>query len=674
MAEFNILEHLDKLKPDGGKNVRDGDHSYLCPVCEASNFKVNHSNGKWTSFGCNCAIDEPGKQRIRNTLSPIQKHSIDQNEKLCKTNSKTTYTYHDLHGNPIHNVYRQEKIGQKKEFRQGIHPDRSDIRTVKESASQALPYRLHEASMMVDSRDTLIFWVEGEKAADAMWSIGLPAITTVGGSNRYSTKRDAGHFPGNRLILVPDLDVPGFNYALKILKDHPGAQLLLPYYDKTEYHKNYPKSHGRDIADWIVDGASAYQIKSGIGLIPDKLTAEEFLARHCGVAEHTAQPNNIYDILNAYLEALIHDDLESRLCLQQQLSTKGLRGTELAAEVLNTIKTRYQKSDSRRKTSCCAIDLKSIQPTAYLIDGLVAKATVNMTDGPSGSGKTSYEIEKCMAIIEGRPCFDRSQAPVQGSVLYIATDSGASDFLSTLTSCGYVDHAAFDSDSQHRFYVWADDITNNVEAWTATPKNLIQLIEFVKEHEIAYVVIDSSKAVLSRAGIDYADNRTVCNLITMMRETLCQVTGVAITFINHDGVADGAAAGAKAWTENVSMRTRLEVDVNTQGQRFTKATIRKDRVNGSNERSFSYRLTDEAGFVLAHGCEVAQTCEEELVAVLEQATRNGKDCLTRQEILELMPKGRSHKTIDNTISMIIRDQSSMVQRAGRARYKLRSFE
>ena len=69
---FDILQHLDQLKPDGGTNNLRGDHSFHCPVCEAPNFKVNVVTGKWFSYGCDCASTEAGKRAIREALSPAR--------------------------------------------------------------------------------------------------------------------------------------------------------------------------------------------------------------------------------------------------------------------------------------------------------------------------------------------------------------------------------------------------------------------------------------------------------------------------------------------------------------------------------------------------------------------------------------------------------------------------
>ena len=47
MSKFDMRNHVDKLRRDGGKDNSNGDTSYHCPVCDAPNFKVNIKTGKW---------------------------------------------------------------------------------------------------------------------------------------------------------------------------------------------------------------------------------------------------------------------------------------------------------------------------------------------------------------------------------------------------------------------------------------------------------------------------------------------------------------------------------------------------------------------------------------------------------------------------------------------------
>ena len=67
---FDILQHLDQLEPDGGTNNPRGDHSYKCPACGASNFKVHVVSGKWGAYGCECSstAQRPHPKTLRTFL------------------------------------------------------------------------------------------------------------------------------------------------------------------------------------------------------------------------------------------------------------------------------------------------------------------------------------------------------------------------------------------------------------------------------------------------------------------------------------------------------------------------------------------------------------------------------------------------------------------------------
>jgi hypothetical protein len=65
MAEFNPLDHLDKLEPDGGKPRANGDESFFCPHCGGKNFFVNMNDGRYVCIGSRCHPDD-----IRNSWVP----------------------------------------------------------------------------------------------------------------------------------------------------------------------------------------------------------------------------------------------------------------------------------------------------------------------------------------------------------------------------------------------------------------------------------------------------------------------------------------------------------------------------------------------------------------------------------------------------------------------------
>ena len=57
-----------------------------------------------------------------------------------------------------------------------------------------------------------VFVVEGEKAADAAWGIGLPATTAAHGT-QGARKTDWSPLAGREVVILPDADEPGRAYA-----------------------------------------------------------------------------------------------------------------------------------------------------------------------------------------------------------------------------------------------------------------------------------------------------------------------------------------------------------------------------------------------------------------------------------------------------------------------------
>jgi hypothetical protein len=101
-------------------------------------------------------------------------------------------------------IARIEQANGKKTFRQ--FTPHGDGFAVGGLVKEGLPlYRQH------DLIGEPILVVEGEKAADAAWSIGIPATTSSGGSTN-AAKTDWSALAGKRVVLWPDNDPPGEKY------------------------------------------------------------------------------------------------------------------------------------------------------------------------------------------------------------------------------------------------------------------------------------------------------------------------------------------------------------------------------------------------------------------------------------------------------------------------------
>lgn len=119
-----------------------------------------------------------------------------------------TYDYRDLDGNLVMQVCRYdfEHEGKRdKTFRQR-RPDPSARSgwSWKMDGVRFVPYRLAEIREAIDE-GSVVFFVEGEKAADAVAGLGVPATTNPMGAGKWFPDL-VEHFAGADVVIIPDRD------------------------------------------------------------------------------------------------------------------------------------------------------------------------------------------------------------------------------------------------------------------------------------------------------------------------------------------------------------------------------------------------------------------------------------------------------------------------------------
>ncbi|QNJ14848.1 hypothetical protein SynA18461_02217 [Synechococcus sp. A18-46.1] len=355
---FDILQHLDQLKPDGGTNNPRGDQSFHCPNCGAKNFKVNVVTGKWFSYGCDCASTEEGKRAIRQALSPARPPAQDRplnlqgkttalqsiseknypkpaakpaSKKGVRPQAERAWTYCDREGNPILEVLRSDDGKGNRKIRQ-----RSLIkgRRPREVASQVVPQGFHQAKQALEDGAPFVFIPEGEPCADAMRGLGLEAVATLGGCNGFNGDRDGGHFDPTRVVVVPDQDACGVKYARKVAAAYPGCRWLLPYPGTAEWNGSMPKDGGLDVADWIAEGATITDVVEGV------LDANPF-----EVIEPVATPLEEWEEL---LETLVDPD---HIGYERNVVRRQIRAATAAAQLKLRVSPDQVRQRLQKKTT-----------------------------------------------------------------------------------------------------------------------------------------------------------------------------------------------------------------------------------------------------------------------------------------------------------------------------------
>lgn len=123
------------------------------------------------------------------------------------------WKYRDLHGNVIASVARYEPDGpESKTYRPFCFKEEDGKKVWRMGAPTLRPlYRLPE---IVTCRTVVL--VEGEKCAQALAEIGVDATTAMQGAEAPIEKTDWSPIIGKHVIIWPDNDRPGFDYADRV--------------------------------------------------------------------------------------------------------------------------------------------------------------------------------------------------------------------------------------------------------------------------------------------------------------------------------------------------------------------------------------------------------------------------------------------------------------------------
>jgi hypothetical protein len=121
------------------------------------------------------------------------------------------WTYRDALGEPIGLVLRWNRKDGEKDYR--------PVWRFGERWRHALPATrpLYGLDRMADAPEARVFVVEGEKCAEMVWTLGLPATTSPGGSSAPK-KGDWSPLAGREVMVLPDADEPGRKFAAQVME------------------------------------------------------------------------------------------------------------------------------------------------------------------------------------------------------------------------------------------------------------------------------------------------------------------------------------------------------------------------------------------------------------------------------------------------------------------------
>lgn len=379
------------------------------------------------------------------------------------------------------------------------------------------------------------------------------------------------------------------------------------------------------------------------------------------------------DLLAQLLGAIRRADQNVEMELRTELISKFRRNdSQINAELFRLLTA--QESGSTTPPTYGAVDMSSAQPMTWLLDGFIPANDQVLLWGEAGTGKTTAAIAMAFAVIDGTGLLDRSSAPTPGKVLFISSDSGQAPLMEVLERSSFSDHPAL---SDGRLTVWAHSKDEARKPWDASIAGCLALLDAVKREGIDLVLIDSCKAVTTKADLEYTLNSPITALLTFFQEVLCE--HCAVVWLNHDGTGKGIHAGAKAWREIPSMVHSIERFYPDGGKddQSGKAsdglrcwTVRKCRMGAVRE--FHYELDAETGrpkLTAAHSHLVVGDCSELVMQLLEEACKAGKESMQLGELTDAcLARKYGSKTVRNTLSNLCRRRDLV--RPARGRYAL----
>ena len=226
--------------------------------------------------------------------------------------------------------------------------------------TRIVPYNLPEL-LDAKSAGRAIYLVEGEKAADALVSIGAIATTSHTGAGSWP-QEITQYFAGSNVVVIPDNDEPGRQYARRAIQNLPPVAKSIRYLD----------------LELMMEGDDAY----------------EWVHHMNGTRKELAE-----------------------MAKQAPVITKELDVTD--SEQSNEVEQDQAYNPTPQLLNIEAWDTIKDEPVNWIIDNVLPDKGFAALYGPPGSYKSFIALDIAEAVATGRAWMG-NEVSKPGAVLYIA--------------------------------------------------------------------------------------------------------------------------------------------------------------------------------------------------------------------------------------------------------------
>ena len=344
---------------------------------------IKEDNGKLL-FHCHGGCDQHSvfdAVRERNLLPSIQRQeyslALIKGELMTMPTLEQEWEYKDEAGETLF-VKRRFKTNTEKGKTYSLHKvDAAGNRKGSMTGARIVPYRLPE---LLNAREAgrAIYLVEGEKAADALVSIGAIATTSHAGASHWP-EDITQYFTGAVVIVVPDCDAPGWKYAKRVV------EALLPVAKAIRVLDFNLPELGDDAYEWVADGGDRARLAELAKALPVITSVDQVVTPEWIVPRETTEVT------------VDHDNFDR---------TEPDLGTNVPILV------------PRQLLNIESWDDIEDEPVEWLIDNVLPKKAFAALYGPPGSYKSFVALDIAEAVATGRAWMGR-EVQAAGAVLYI---------------------------------------------------------------------------------------------------------------------------------------------------------------------------------------------------------------------------------------------------------------
>ena len=232
-----------------------------------------------------------------------------------------------------------------------------------------VPYRLTEVQQAV-TNGKVVYIAEGEKAVDALCSLGVTATTSHAGAGGWNPDLNQYFYNAN-VVVVPDNDVAGWGYAAKIVES------LLPVVKSIRVLDLPHLSHKEDAFEWVNKYAQ------------DRSTLAQ-IAKACPIVESTDQVRTPQRLIETPPDPFLTHNNEPK----------------------------EDQPNSRKKLLVESWDSIKDEPVEWLVESIIPKRSFVALYAPPASYKSFISLDLAEAIATGRDWMGY-RIPKKGAVLYI---------------------------------------------------------------------------------------------------------------------------------------------------------------------------------------------------------------------------------------------------------------